>query len=411
MKQFINITVLGLFFIMGCTPPSGGASPDVGPSMTAAELAERNRDCDLYISFAGGNIQTRDFRAVINNYNYVIDIGCGIRNADEIYYWFGRSYIELGILDSAQYVFKQGLKYLDDDEQLLKNAAWVADKLGNLDEQIYFLDKWLGLDESNEEVFELMSKAYRDQGMYEEQITILNQWLKVDSSNKTANAEKKAAYSILGKDEVEVDRERWEAEPSNVKYGIDYVKGLLDAGMDAKAVEVCLSLLVYDKFNTKVLRLLGDAHLNQYKDDLALEAYENLVNIDPTNYNVSMEISKIYTNKEDAKSALKWAESALTSSGNSGEAMYQRAEVFYALAEGCTGEALSFWDKVVYEIAWQDYNAAVKSGYYRAKTRRDFLAENNITNTSDWFMRPDNEREVTPQGDCYSWINRSIKRK
>ena len=135
------------------------------------------------------------------------------------------------------------------------------------------------------------------------------------------------------------------------------------------------------------------------------------MNIDPTNYNVAMEISKIYTNKEDAKSALKWAENALTSSGNSGEAMYQRAEVFYALAEGCTGDALSFWDKVVYEIAWQDYNAAVKSGYYRAKTRRDFLSENNITNSSDWFMRPDNEREVTPQGDCYSWIERSIKRK
>jgi hypothetical protein len=66
---------------------------------------------------------------------------------------------------------------------------------------------------------------------------------------------------------------------------------------------------------------------------------------------------------------------------------------------------------VVYEIAWQDYNAAVKSGYYRAKTRRDFLAENNVTNSSDWFMRPDNEREVKPQGDCYSWIERSIKRK
>ena len=181
--------------------------------------------------------------------------------------------------------------------------------------------------------------------------------------------------------------------------------------MDENAVQVCKSLLVYDKFNTKVLRLLGDAHLNQYNDALALEAYENLAKIDPTNYNVAIEISKIYINKEDAKSALKWAENALTSSGNSGEVMYQRAEVFYALAEGCTGDALSFWDKVVYEIAWQDYDAAVKSGYYRAKTRRDFLEENNVTNSSDWFMRPDNEREVKPQGDCYSWIERSIKRK
>ena len=403
--------MLGMFLIVGCTPPAEGGSPDAGPSMTSEELSERNNECDLYISFAMTNYQNRDYVRTVENYNHILGLGCGQRNAEDIYQWMGRSFIELNKLDSANYVFKQGLKYLKNDENLYEVAAWNAAALGSIDEQIYFLDQWLGLDETNAKVLELMSNVYRDQGMYEEQINILNQWLKVDSSNKTANAEKKAAYSILGKDEVDVDRERWEAEPSNVKYGIDYVTGLLEAGMDAKGAEVCLSLLVYDKFNTKVLRLLGDAYLNQYKDDLALVTYEILVNIDPTNYNVSMEISKIYTNKEDAKSALKWAESALISSGYSGEAMYQRAEVFYALAETCTGDALSFWDKVVYEIAWQDYNAAVKSGYYRAKTRRDFLAENNVTNSSDWFMRPDNEREVKPQGDCYSWIERSIKRK
>jgi len=403
--------MLGMFLIVGCTPPAEGGSPDAGPSMTSEELSERNNECDLYISFAMTNYQNRDYARTVENYNHILGLGCGQRNAEDIYQWMGRSFIELNKLDSANYVFKQGLKYLKNDENLYEVAAWNAAALGSIDEQIYFLDQWLGLDETNAKVLELMSNVYRDQGMYEEQINILNQWLKVDSSNKTANAEKKAAYSILGKDEVDVDRERWEAEPSNIKYGLDYVKGLLEAGMDAKGAEVCLSLLVYDKFNTKVLRLLGDAYLNQYKDDLALVTYEILVNIDPTNYNVSMEISKIYTNKEDAKSALKWAESALISSGNSGEAMYQRAEVFYALAETCTGDALSFWDKVVYEIAWEDYNTAVKNGYYRAKTRRDFLQENNVTNSSDWFMRPDNEREVKPQGDCYSWIERSIKRK
>jgi tetratricopeptide (TPR) repeat protein len=411
LKQFININIFAMILIVGCTPPSGGASPDAGPSMTSEELAERNMECDLYISFAMTNYQNRDYESTVENYNHILGLGCGQRNAEDIYQWMGRSFIELSKLDSANYVFKQGLKYLKDDDNLYEVAAWNAGKLGNVEEKIYFLDQWLGLDESNEKVLELLSNVYRDQGMYEDQITILNQWLKVDSSNKTANAEKKAAYSILGKDEVDVDRERWEADPSNVKYGIDYVKGLLEAGLDEKAVVVCQSLLVYDKFNTKVLRLLGDANLNQYKDDLALEAYENLANIDPNNYNVAMEISKIYSNKEDAKSALKWAENALKSSGNSGEAMYQRAEVFYALVETCTGDALSFWDKVVYEIAWQDYNSAVKSGYYRAKTRRNFLEENNITNTSDWFMRPDNERQVSPQGDCYSWIKRKITRK
>jgi len=402
-----------MVLIMGCTPPAGGASPDGGPSLTPEELATRNNECDRYLSFAITYYQNRDYASTVENYNHVLALGCGQRNARDIYQWMGRSYIELSKSDSANYVFKQGLKYLKDDENLYQVAAWNAGMLGNVEEQIHFLDQWLSLDETNVEVLEEMSTVYHDQGMYREQISILNQWLKLQPANKKANGEKKNAYSMRGEDEFIVDKERWEIEPSNINYGLDYLKGLenADTDMNEEVIAVCQSLLVYDKFNTKVLKFLGDAYLNQYKDDFALEAYKNLVNIDPTDYNVAMEISKIYTNKEDAKSALKWAENALISSGNSGEAMYQRAEVFYALAGGCTGDALSFWDKVVYEIAWQDYNAAVKNGYYSAKTRRDFLSENYITKSSDWFMRPDNEREVTPQGDCYSWIERSIKRK
>ena len=409
--KILNKILLSLFLIVGCTPPSGTASPDNVTSLSPEELIERDNECDLYISFAITNYQNRDYSGTIENYNHIINLGCGQRNASDIYQWMGRSYIELDKPDSANYIFKQGLKYLKNDENLYEVAAWNAGKLGNIDEQIYFLDQWLGLNEKNIKVLELISNVYRDQGMYEEQIAILNQWLKIDSSSKVANAEKKAAYSTLGKDEVEVDRERWEAEPSNIQYGIDYAKGLLEAGMDTRSVEVCQSLLVYDKFNTTILKLLGDSYLNQYNDDSALEAYENLVNIDPTNYNIAIEISKIYTNKEDFKLALKWAQNAIESSGSNGESFYQRAEVYYSLAESCTGDALSFWDKVVYEIAWEDYNSSIKNGYYRAKTRRDFLAENNITSSSDWFMRPDNEIKVFPKGECYSWIERSIKRK
>ena len=56
--------------------------------------------------------------------------------------------------------------------------------------------------------------------MFDEQINILDIWLKYDSSNKKASAEKKAAFEALGKDISDVDKERWESEPS--KYPIWY---------------------------------------------------------------------------------------------------------------------------------------------------------------------------------------------
>ena len=122
---------------------------------------------------------------------------------------------------------------------------------------IYYFYKILSIEENNLEVLEDLSNVYRDQNVYEEQISIINIWLKYDPSNKNANAEKKAAFGVLGRDETDVDRERWESETSNVQYGLDYIRSLYDSGNLDKIIEVCNELLIYEKYNKKVLRSLG----------------------------------------------------------------------------------------------------------------------------------------------------------
>ena len=59
---------------------------------------------------------------------------------------------------------------------------------------------------------------------------------------KTANAEKKAAFSALGKDESDVDRERWESAPSNIQYGLEYVNSLLEQGLENDIISVLKEL-------------------------------------------------------------------------------------------------------------------------------------------------------------------------
>ena len=412
-----NVAIILGLFLFGCAPTSTSDS-NVSKGLSEEELKERNNECALYNSFAAGNYQNRDYDSAVENYKYMVDIGCsecaclgGGQDAEYIYAYFGRSYIELGKLDSAIYIFKQGLKYLEDDEALLENAQWTAGKLGNLEEQIYYLDKWLALDESNLKVLNKFSEVYKENELFDDQIQILNMILKINPSNKSANAEKKAAFQALGKDELDVDKERWNADPSNVQYGKDYVKGLLDRDRNEEVVQVCNELLVYDKYDTQILKYLGDAHLNLYNEDLAIEAYESIANIDKADYLNAIELSRLYINKEDFEIAFKWAESAVQFSGGKGVALNQRAEVYFSIAESCSSESLTFWDKIVFEIAWEDYSEAAKSGYARAKSRADFLYENNITTSSDWFMTSETGDELMPKGDCYSWINRSIKRK
>ena len=74
-----------------------------------------------------------------------------------------------------------------------------------------------------------------------------------------------------------------------------------------------------------ILRSLGDAYLNLYKEEDALKIYKDLAKVDPTDYNVAIDISKILINKEEFKGALDWAEKSIIRIGKKGEAIYQRA--------------------------------------------------------------------------------------
>lgn len=412
--------VLLIIFAVGCAPSGNNNSIDSSQKgLSSEELKDRNDECKLYNSFAAGNMNNRDYLGAVENYNYMVDIGCSNceclgtsgEDAEYIYAYYGRAYIELNKLDSASYVFKQGLKYLDNDETLLDNAQWAAGKQGKLEEQIYYLDRWLAIDETNLIVLNKFSEVYKNSDMFEEQIQILDMILKFSPGDKSANAEKKAAFLALGKDELDVDKERWNSDQSNTQYGKDYVRGLLDRDRNEEVVSVCNSLLVYDKYDPEILKYLGDAHLNLYNEDQAIEAYQSIAKIDKSDYLNAIELSKLYINKEEFEVALDWAEKAVQFSGKKGISLNQRAEVYFSLAENCSSESLTFWDKLVFEIAWQDYSEAAKSGYARAKVRADFLFENNITKSSDWFMSSETDDELIPKGDCYSWINRSVRRK
>ena len=406
MKLFLALGSIVILF--SCVPPTDEyASSDT----VIYKKSEDCEPCALLLNFASSNYQNSDWRSAVNNYTQLLNCNCGNLDPENTFKYMAYSYQQLGLVDSASYIFDQGLKYTPDDIELLKMAGENAGKSGRIDDQIYYFDKILIIEENNLEVLELLNDVYRNQNMFNEQINIIDIWLKYDSNNKKANAEKKVAFVAIGKDISDVDKERWESDPSNIQYGIDYIIALKNTGNNNKIIEVSNELLIYDRFNRFVLLNLAESYQNLYREDDALDAYYLLIKVDPTNYKVALEISEILTSKEQFKDALHWVEKAISINGSKGEIYYQRAEVYFAVAESCSGDPIQFWDKIVYEISWKDYQMAVNKGYKQAKARRDFLEENYITTSADWFMRPDGEMEVRPQGNCYNWIDKTVRRR
>ncbi len=391
--------------LIGCVP-----SPNTEVSdLTEVEIESRNKECNMYLSFATTNYQNRDYLSAIENYAEVIALGCSKINAEQIFQWMGRSYIELNKLDSAAYIFKQGLKYLPNDISLLEVTAWNEGRMENIENQIFYYEKIIEIDESNTSIMKKLSDIYRDKEMYDDQLQIINKWLKIDKTNKIAIGEKKAAYLALGKDVSDVDRQRWEKDMSNIQYGLEYVNSLMNNENQNKALEVLLKLRTYDKFNKDILEKMSSIYLDNSENNLALDSFQNLYKIEK-NYKTAIEISKILIEEEDYKSALDWSITAIEDSGENGASLFQRAEVYFALADACSGESLTFNDKLVYEISFEDYSSALKKGFYRARARKEFLEENNITSKGDWFMLG-NETIAKPEGNCYDWITRKVSKK
>ena len=167
MKKNLTIGLIIIFF--GCVPPT-----DESPSVDIVfnENLEDCEPCELLLNFASTNYQNSDWRSAVDNYTQLLECNCGKLDPENTFKYMAYSYQQLGLLDSASYIFSQGLKYTPDDTELLKMAGKNAGKYGRIDDQIYYFDKILILEEDNLEVLELLSDVYRIQDMLEEQIII-----------------------------------------------------------------------------------------------------------------------------------------------------------------------------------------------------------------------------------------------
>ena len=63
---------------------------------------------------------------------------------------------------------------------------------------------------------------------------------------------------------------------------------------------------------------MAEAYQNIYREEDALNTYKNLARVDPADYDVAIDISKILLNQEKYQDALDWADRAISINGNKG---------------------------------------------------------------------------------------------
>tara|TARA_Y100000591_G_C21816555_1_gene691068 strand:+ start:30 stop:1163 length:1134 start_codon:yes stop_codon:yes gene_type:complete len=371
------------------------------------------------MSSAAEYYRNRDWKQTVKIYGEITTLDCDEWNPvyappQEIYQYYAIAYEQMGRFDSAEYVLLDGLQKLPDNVDLRKRLAYSYKKQGKYDEQIVEYERLVGMVPEDLSVMNDLSKLYKENERYDDQIFILEQILKVDQGNEIAQSELAMAFENSGRDPLDVYRKRYEDNPENLSYGLDYADRLMQAESYQDALPILRKLISKDPNSKLSYRKLAEA--SKLVDDLdgAAKAYEELFKIDPRDIKTAINISDIYLENDDYRQALKWADKASTLDSKSGEGEGQKGKVYYFGWDNFRQNPFTNDDRIVAKLAYDYFVEAEKKGH-NGFSKSSWLRENQkdvLYGKAQWFMAEDKikrSRSIATKSENYNWVTESLK--
>ena len=395
-----------------CVPPSSGPEDN-----TAAEQAKldslRQLKCPRFMSSAAEYYRNRNWRKTVEMYSQIIELGCDeydpvLAPPEEIYQYYAIGHEYLGEFNESEKVILKGLQKLPKNVNLRTRLAYSYKKQNKMDMYINEMERLIDLSGNDTNLMTDLSNAYGDLERYDDQIYILKQLLKKDPNNEIAQGDLALALEKSGEDPLEFIKERFENNPDNVSYGLDYADRLIKNNRNAEAINVFKKVIRVDGSNKIAYRKIGEVYFEMDDLESASEAYEELYMLDPRDVKTAIKISDINIELDQFNEAIKWAKKADKVSRSSGEAISQIGKVYYKGFQSCRSEIISLDDRIVASLAFGEFGKAEKKGFRRNSGSMRWLKENEVLfGKANWFMLdPESKSKgfIKPSSSCYNWV-------
>jgi tetratricopeptide (TPR) repeat protein len=411
--------VLGL---VNCVPPALDSGEPASEPVAEKPMIDRDK-CDLYLSFAYSYYQNQNWKSAIDNYKKMSSYGCDEEYAQDVFSYWGRAYQQLAsenpvYLDSALFVYMTGEKYLPNDIFIKKNIAYIYHMQGKTDLEIREYEKMVEIAPEDLELYQTLVKLYIGAQRWDDVVDATNEILKIFPNEEQALNDRILAYQKMGKDIITIQKEQWEKNPTNVRYGLEYAAALKQQRDFDKALDVFQKVAQLDAKNLEAWNNIADIYFNQKNNYAeALKAYEHILkNISQKDLIVLQQAARCCQILNDFPTALTYAEKALAIAPTSPLAFKIRADLYFAAADHfSTTRQMNFEDKLVYKLAYDDYLKVIELGDASVKSRVDHLKEYLIPTREEWFFNRydasgtarSSYRPLNPE---YKWITAEPER-
>ena len=404
--------ILSMFFITMCVPGSSG--PEDSSAVEQAKLDSlRQLKCPRFMSSAAEYYRNRNWRETVEMYSQIIELGCDeydpvLAPPEEIYQYYAIGHEFLGEFSESEKVILKGLQKLPQNINLRKRLAYSYKKQNKMDQYISEMERLMDLTENDINLMMELSIIYGEFEQYDDQVYILKRLLKKDPNNEIAQGDLALALEKSGEDPLEFIKERFENNPNNISYGLDYADRLIKNNRTAEAINVFKKVIQEDGSNKIAYRKIAEVYFEMDDLELSSEAYVELYMLDPRDVKIAIKISDINIELDQFNEAIKWAKKADKISRSSGEALSQIGKVFYKGFQSCRSEIISLDDRIVASLAFGEFEKAGEKGYRRNSGSMKWLKENEVLFTAeDWFMlNPESKRRgfIKPSSSCYDWV-------
>ena len=414
--KIISIAV-GMFFIIVCVPSEKGGS---NLSQDRAKLDSlRKVRCPRLMSSAAEYYRNRDWRQTVKIYEEITTLDCDEWNPvyappQEIYQYYAIAYEQMGKFDSSEFVLLDGLQKLPNNVALRKRLAYSYKKQGELDQEINEYERLEDMVPDDISLMNDLSKLYKENERFDDQIFILEKILKLDESNEIAQSELAMAFESSGRDPLDIYRKRYENNPDNLSYGLDYSDRLNQVDRFEDAIPILKNVIRQDPSSKLAYRKLAET--SKAIDDLdgAANAYEELFKIDPRDSRIAIDISDVHLENNDYRQALRWADKAASLDNSSGDGFGQKGKVYYYGWDAFRQNPFTTDDRIVAKLAFDYFIKAEKKGF-RGFSKSTWMEENSkdlLYGKAQWFMAEDKvkrNRSISTSSSEYDWVTESLK--
>lgn len=328
------------------------------------------------------------------------------RQYPQAFDFLGQSYIKLNKPDSAILAYETGVNALPANASLRRLLATVLARYERFDLALHEYQTLQAQNAATPEDLRRLANLLVRVNRYDEAIVAYEKILTLTPNDAEVRQALSALYKSTGRTAAALAsmEAALAQKPNDTQLLFELAQTRIKQQEDEKALELLLRYKMLVPTDVTALELLGEVLSRAGRFREALQTYEQIIAGNPDEKKALVNSSICYRELGDFPAARRLANKALAVDNRYGAAFMALGKSYQTCADQCVAQKnkVDFADRLVYELAYQQYEKALQDLTTRATAQQHMnLLAANLPQKEDRFMHKGQDKATGP---CYQWI-------